>query len=695
MQEQTMLSVLLGLLLLFQPVLDAQDEPFPAIKKLIQEEIKEQKVPSLAVAVIRNQAILWEQGFGWSDLENNIKSDAHTPYSLASISKPITATGLMKLVQDGMLELDQPANRYLGTAKLTSPLGKADTATLRQLANHSSGLPLHYQFFYEDTPHRAPSRDDSIRRYGTLVNLPGESYQYANLGYGILDHVITRTSGRTFATYMQEEIFRPLGMKQTSVGMDPRQRNKTAVRYGINRQPLADYHFDHPGASAVYSSAHDLIRFASLHLKQPLVDQQSPLSHASIDAMQQPTIATRPGTGYGVGWSIKKNDFGFTTVTHSGGMPGVRTRLTLVPSEGIAVAALTNCSSDLPHRVVQDVLAALLPTYAQQRRRNEFQQAPAPPPLRWKPTADWTGYWKGNVETYQGKQALQLWIQPAGDIHVQLDDQPRHLLNGVQLNHGFLTGLFPGHLDTPDVQRRRHQFQLKVRLRDKHINGVVTALSLQQGPRHPDPSLPSRTGYALSHWVNLKRASTLAAPRSLFDGKQLGKWEVIKKNDFEKHGPVAIRNATIVLPAGKLATGIRWTGAFPRNHYEVSLETRRTKGSDFFCGITFPVDDSYLSLVIGGWGGGVTGLSNIDNMAAVENETTGYLEVKDNQWYQVRLQVTPERIRAWVDQEEILDLTTKGHKFSIWWEQEPVRPFGIANWYTASEVRNIRLVPVP
>ncbi|HIN95251.1 MAG TPA: DUF1080 domain-containing protein, partial [Planctomycetes bacterium] len=468
-----------------------------------------------------------------------------------------------------------------------------------------------------------------------------------------------------------------------------------AIRYGADQQPLADYHFDHPGASAVYSSAHDLIRFASLHLKKPLADQKSPLSDKWIDEMQRPTVITKPGVGYGVGWRITESEYGFKTVTHTGGMPGVRTRLTLVPSEGIAVAALTNSRSSLPHRVVEQTLATLLPKYAQQRRRASYQRTTPAPPFPWKPPLEWVGYWTGAVETYTGQQAVKLWVQADGDVHVQLNQQLKHLLNQVRLENGFLTGIFPGNLNTPDVNRRPHQLALRIRLRDKQLNGSLTALSLQRGPQNPAPDLPQRSGYALSHWVNLSRKSTLAAPRSLFDGKQLGQWEIIKKNDFEKHGTVTVKNGIIALPAGQPATGIRWKGTFPRNHYEVSLQARRTKGSDFFCGLTFPFNESYLSLIIGGWGGGVTGLSNIDNMAAVENETTGYLDVKDNRWYQVRLRVTPERIRAWIDQEEILDLVTKDHKFSIWWEQEPVRPFGIASWYTAAELRQIRIIPAP
>ena len=695
MPDKKQLLSVVTLLSLITTSLVAEETPFAQVRETIQTELKENKTPSLAVAVIKDGKILWEEGFGWANRKQQIRATEHTMYSLASISKPITATGLMALVQANKIDLDQPVNNYLGEAKIESPLGRVAEATVRRLANHSSGLPLHYQFFYADTPHRAPTRDESIRRYGKLVTLPGETYQYANFGYGILDYLIERTSGRSYARFMREDIFMPLGMKHTSVGLDPAQRKLSAVRYGTNQQPLADYHFDHPGASDVYSSAHDLIRFASLHLKKPLADQKVPLSDKSVDEMQRPTVSYRPGVGYGVGWGITESEYGFKTVTHTGGMPGVRTRLTLVPSEGIAVAALTNSQSNLPHRVVQQTLAALLPEYAQQLRRASFQHTTAPPPFPWKPAVEWIGYWKGSVQTYTGNQPLQVWIRADGDVHVQLDQQLKQLLNRVRLENGFLTGVFAGNLNTPDVNRRRHQLSLKILLRDKQLNGCLTALSLQRGPQHPDPALPLRTGYALSHWVELSKQSSLAAPRSLFDGKQLGQWEIIKKNDFEKHGKVTIKKGAISLPAGQPATGIRWKGPFPRNHYEVFLETRRTKGSDFFCGITFPFNDSYLSLILGGWGGGVTGLSNIDNMAAVENETTGYLDVKDNRWYQVRLRVTPERIRAWVDQEEILDMATKGHKFSIWWEQEPVRPFGIASWYTAAELRNIRIIPAP
>jgi hypothetical protein len=126
-------------------------------------------------------------------------------------------------------------------------------------------------------------------------------------------------------------------------------------------------------------------------------------------------------------------------------------------------------------------------------------------------------------------------------------------------------------------------------------------------------------------------------------------------------------------------------------NYEVALEARRTDGSDFFCGMTFPINKAHCTFICGGWGGGTTGLSNINGFSADENGTTGYTEFEKNRWYKIRLRVTPEKIAAWIDDKQIIDLELKDQKFSIWWEQEPLRPFGIGNWYTATELRGVTL----
>ena len=238
-----------------------------------------------------------------------------------------------------------------------------------------------------------------------------------------------------------------------------------------------------------------------------------------------------------------------------------------------------------------------------------------------------------------------------------------------------------------------HYLRLVLRIEDGNLRGAVETITNESVRWAKGERVPQRGYFGLTHWAELTRASIVGGERSLFDRQSLAGWKVIEENDFKNHGPVAVVDGVIQIGKGKPAAGIKVSRDFPRINYEVVFEARRTEGNDFFCGVTFPIQDNYCSFIVGGWGGGVVGLSNIDTMAAVENDTTRYLEVKDNQWYTIRLRVTEQRVIAWIDGEEFANIEVAEHKFDIWWEQEPVRPFGIASWNTSAEVRNIRLLP--
>ena len=123
---------------------------FNGLGSYIQKEVVDRNLPSLAIAVAKDGKIIWEEAWGMADRENQIPATPHTMYSLASISKPITATGIMVLVEKGLIDIDDPANNYLGSAQLNGHSFNAKGATVRRLLDHSSGLPLHYQFFYEE-----------------------------------------------------------------------------------------------------------------------------------------------------------------------------------------------------------------------------------------------------------------------------------------------------------------------------------------------------------------------------------------------------------------------------------------------------------------------------------------------------------------------------------------------------------------
>lgn len=175
----------------------------------------------------------------------------------------------------------------------------------------------------------------------------------------------------------------------------------------------------------------------------------------------------------------------------------------------------------------------------------------------------------------------------------------------------------------------------------------------------------------------------------LFDGKTLTNWEV---TDFGGQGSVLVKEGQIVIESGQPMSGITWKGKpLPKSNYELHLEAQRVEGSDFFCALTFQIKDEPCTLVLGGWGGGVIGLSNIDGFDASENETTNYQTFEDKTWYDVRLRVTDDKVQAWLDDGMIVDVETKNTRFGVRLEVELNRPLGVATYSTVGAIRKFEL----
>jgi hypothetical protein len=177
--------------------------------------------------------------------------------------------------------------------------------------------------------------------------------------------------------------------------------------------------------------------------------------------------------------------------------------------------------------------------------------------------------------------------------------------------------------------------------------------------------------------------------QSLFDGKALGSWQPSK---FGGDGTVRVENSQIVLDTGKPFTGITWTGPEPpTTNYEIALEAMRVEGRDFFAGITFPVGDSSCSLILGGWGGTVIGLSSVNGEDASQNQTSQSTEFELGRWYKVRIRVTDAAIETWLDDRQIIKQERKGNKIGIRVDMEPSLPLGIASYRTKAALRDLRL----
>lgn len=175
---------------------------------------------------------------------------------------------------------------------------------------------------------------------------------------------------------------------------------------------------------------------------------------------------------------------------------------------------------------------------------------------------------------------------------------------------------------------------------------------------------------------------------ALFDGETLDGWAI---TEYGTQGPVTVSDGKIILNFGDGCTGINWLGDFPKTDYTVSLEARKTVGNDFFCGITFPVNDEFCSLIVGGWGGPVVGLSCIDGDDAAHNETKILKKFDKEVWYKIRLKVDKDHIFAWVDDEKLVDFEYSGHQLSLRAEVQLSKPFGLFTWETTGEIKNLKL----
>jgi Domain of Unknown Function (DUF1080) len=175
----------------------------------------------------------------------------------------------------------------------------------------------------------------------------------------------------------------------------------------------------------------------------------------------------------------------------------------------------------------------------------------------------------------------------------------------------------------------------------------------------------------------------------LFDGKSLDGW---KKADFSRAGEVKVENGQIIMKAGDSMSGVTTTRQdLPKVDYELTYEAMRIDGSDFFAAATFPVDKAFITLVNGGWGGNVTGLSSLNGMDASENETTCTMKYEDKTWYRFRVRVTGKVIRCWVDDKEIIGVDYQDRRVSTRIETRPNEPLGFATWHTGGALRKIEV----
>jgi len=451
---------------------------FSGIKYYIQNIMKSTRTPSISVAVAQEGKIVWEESFGWANREKQIKAIPQTIYSLASTSKPMTATAMMILVERGLIDLNEPVNSYLGDSRLTAYEGNAADATIARLMHHTAGLPTIWNFYFDGAQINRPHLPESIKQYGILTSPPGTVYEYSNLGYGIAEYIIERVSGKSFAQFIKSEVFEPLGMHQSFVATEIFQYDSIAARYIENKNASPFFEVMSSGGGGICASVHDLLLFGMFHLKNHLPDQKKILSDSTIDYMQSCVDPLVPDSPYKLGWDVKEM-FGYRVVNHGGGMPGVSSALLLVPSENIAIAILCNGTYiDLYKKIGYRILARMLPEKKGKQKTIPKKNETGDLNVQF-PSQKYVGQWDGEIKTDKDHIPVSLDIDETGKVTLTLIDEGRKCLpvETFRYNNGTLRGSFDFDIPTKDASVCRHKVYMSLKLYDNRLSGYAAAVS--------------------------------------------------------------------------------------------------------------------------------------------------------------------------------------------------------------------------
>jgi CubicO group peptidase (beta-lactamase class C family) len=316
-------------------------EPYAAARThahAVGNELLARGIPGLSVAVAVDGHLVYAEGFGYADLEQRVSAWPTTKYRIGSISKPLTAVGLVQLVERGKLDLDAPVQKYVPSFP-----DKGTKITARLLAGHLAGI-RHYQGdeIYISKHYDKVIDGLAIFENDPLASPPGTAFHYSSYGFNLLSAVMESAAGEDFLSYMQKNVFTPMGLIDTIAD-----QNRAIIP---QRARFYEREKDGPIVNAAYvdssykwagggflSTPEDLVRFGSLLLHPGFLSENA--LHMLFTS--QKTSAGQE-TGYGMGFFIRKSESGQRVYEHAGGSIGASCQLIVYPDSHVVIAMLTN-----------------------------------------------------------------------------------------------------------------------------------------------------------------------------------------------------------------------------------------------------------------------------------------------------------------------------------------------------------------
>ena len=443
---------------------------FRAVRNAILAAVDSHKATGLAVAVGHHGRIIWEEGFGWANRTAGTKVSEHTPFCLASVTKPFTATTMMTLVAAGKISLDDSANKYLSEGSRLK--GNAKGATIRLLGAHAGGLPSMFEMFPSAGDARQPSPRALLENYGTLAYLPNEVYEYSNIGFVALGAVASNLTGFEFGELLTRQVLAPLGLHDTFFHTGKTPLANGAVLYDELQRPIPEYFTATPPSGELYASAHDLACFAMFNLKNHLPDQAPILSGHLLDELHKPVFPGPSGAATTFGWFSGETKSGLRVIFKDGGQPGVSTILYMVPEENLACVALANRSDngELVRTLVDQAAGTVIPNWTAPNTSVSL------PMVDFPASTLYNGKWSGKLRGGGTETAVFLEITPGGSATLSLGNKGPEKVTNLRLQGNALVGSSVGIIESADaIRNHATSLSLKLLLRNNKLAGRILA----------------------------------------------------------------------------------------------------------------------------------------------------------------------------------------------------------------------------
>jgi CubicO group peptidase (beta-lactamase class C family)/tetratricopeptide (TPR) repeat protein len=333
------------------------------LKERLPEHMAKANVPGLAIALVDGDKLVWAEGFGYTDRTNQTKVTADTLFSLQSISKTYTATGFLIAMEKGLIKLDDPLKKYYPQFTVKSRFGadEANRITLRHLLGHWSGI-THEAPCGNNSDARGCPFADHIRSISeTWLKFPvGERYSYSNLGIDLAGYAMERCSGKPFDEFLNDELFRPLGMTSSTFNHKVAASHPSLAKGHTRDRILPVTPIPMIPAGGMYSTVKDMARYISFHLAGGKIGGKQIIGETLLKEMYSPQFSIEGQFGgYGLGIVSEPLRNGIV-LHHGGGGYGYKTYLMWAPEYRVGVVVLTNSTSSDPYGTAVNVLLAMI-----------------------------------------------------------------------------------------------------------------------------------------------------------------------------------------------------------------------------------------------------------------------------------------------------------------------------------------------